>query len=72
MLVGWWSFAVKGFWALRGNIYECVRYNRCCGNTVTEFLALWENIYVVGFERYFDVGVFSKVRYLLDSFPPSM
>jgi hypothetical protein len=23
-LVGWWSFAVKGFWALWDNIYECM------------------------------------------------
>jgi hypothetical protein len=26
VLVGWWSFTVKGFWTLRDNIYDCM----CC------------------------------------------
>jgi hypothetical protein len=47
MMVGWSSFAVKGLWALRDNIYEFV-----CVSTVAMlswsfavlgFLALWNN-----------------------------
>jgi hypothetical protein len=46
VMVGWWSFAVKGFWALWDNIYECVCcYNRCHGNAVKGFWVLWDNIY---------------------------
>jgi hypothetical protein len=33
LLVDWLSFAVKGFWVLGDNIYECACcYNRCNGN----------------------------------------
>jgi hypothetical protein len=45
--VDWWLVAVKGCWALWGNIYECVcSYNRCHGSDVTGFWALWHFIYV--------------------------
>jgi hypothetical protein len=49
-LVGWLvgrrSFAVKAFWALWDNIYECVYcYNRYHGNAVEGYWALRDNIY---------------------------
>lgn len=38
--------AFKGFWALPGNIYKCVRcHNRFHGNVVKGIWALWDNIY---------------------------
>jgi hypothetical protein len=41
MSFGWWSFAVKGFWALCDNIYECVScYNGFHGNAVKRLWAL--------------------------------
>jgi hypothetical protein len=39
-------FAVKGFWALWDNIYECVcYYNRGHGNAVKGFWGLFDDIY---------------------------
>jgi hypothetical protein len=41
LLVGWWSFDVKGFWALWDSIYERLYcYNRCRGKAVEGFCAL--------------------------------
>jgi hypothetical protein len=46
VLVGCWSFAAEGLWALCDNIYECACcYNCCHGNAVKGFWALWDNIY---------------------------
>jgi hypothetical protein len=62
-LVGWWSFAVKGFqalitvliidhcvkgfWTLCDNIYKCVCYNRCHDTADKGFWTLRDNIYDV-------------------------
>jgi hypothetical protein len=47
VLAGWWSFVVKGFWALWNDIYECVYcYNRYHGNAVTVLWASWVNMYL--------------------------
>jgi hypothetical protein len=41
-----WFLAVKGFWALWENIFECVCcYNRCNVNTLRRSYALWDNIF---------------------------
>jgi hypothetical protein len=45
LVLGWWSFAIKGFWVLWDNIYECVCYNRCHSNALKGFWVLWDNIY---------------------------
>jgi hypothetical protein len=49
-LLDWRLFAVKVFWALRDNIYECVcvcYYNRLVMSL--EFWALLDNIYITLF-----------------------
>jgi hypothetical protein len=41
-----WSFALKAFWTLWDNIYDCVYYyNHCYGNDVKGFWTFWDNIY---------------------------
>jgi hypothetical protein len=42
VLVGLWSCRVTGFWALWDNFMD-VCYNRCYGNAVKGFCALWVN-----------------------------
>jgi len=44
-LVGWLSFVVKRFWALRNNIYDFVCYDLCHCNAILRFWALWYDIY---------------------------
>jgi hypothetical protein len=38
LYVGWWSFAVKGFWAFWNIVYEFV----CVATTVAMVMLLWD------------------------------